>query len=113
LSWGTNSRIVHAVSSSPFGPFSDVDIVEPEFAHNAHAIRVDGGAPDGGPIWAVWYIGCGQGERVVNCSAVPTPADALPLAPRTVPPGGPGSNPSPLCAPIPNDASTLGELGEF
>lgn len=56
--------------------------------------------------WVVWYIGCGQGEAVRDCGG--SPADALPLARRTVPPGGPGTNPSPWCAPQPN-ADALGE----
>ena len=98
--WGTNSRIVHAQGSSPLGPFEDVDVVQPAFSHNAQAFRT----PDG--TWVVWHIGCAQGERVVNCSAG-TPSPLLPLAARTVPPGAPGSNPSPLCAPQP-----FGALGE-
>jgi hypothetical protein len=108
--WGTNSRIVHAVSSSPLGPFTDVDIVEPEFSHNAHAMRIDGAGPEGGPLYLVWYIGCGQGEKITNCTDTPTPADSLPLAPRTVPPRGPGSNPSPLCSPTPGIHAELGEF---
>lgn len=98
--WSTNSRVVHGVSSNPLGPFIDKDVVEPAFAHNTHGMRTADG------VWVVWYIGCGQGERVANCSA--SAADALPLAPRTVPPGRPGDNPSPLCAPQP-----FGALGEM
>jgi len=79
--WSTNSRIVHAVSPSPTGPFVDVDVVEPAFSHNAQAMR----ARDG--TWVVWYIGCGQGEAVRDCGG--SPADALPLAPRTSPPRPP------------------------
>jgi len=97
--WSTNSRVVHAVSASPLGPFTDVDVVQPAFSHNAQAFRTADG------VWVVWHIGCAQGERVVNCSA--SAADALPLAPRTVPPGAPGSNPDALCAPQP-----FGALGE-
>ena len=97
--WSVNSRVVHAVSSNPLGPFVDVDVVQPAFTPNTQAFRT----PDG--MWVVWYIGCAQGEHVINCSA--SSADALPLAPRTVPPGGPGSNPDPLCAPQP-----FGALGE-
>jgi hypothetical protein len=97
--WSSNSRVVHAVSSTPLGPYADVDVVQPAFTHNAQAFRT----PDG--VWVVWHIGCAQGERIVNCSA--SAADALPLAPRTVPAGGPGSNPDPLCAPQP-----FGALGE-
>lgn len=97
--WSTNSRIVHAVSNNPLGPFVDVDVVQPAFSHNAQAFRT----PDG--TWVVFYIGCAQGEHVVDCGG--SAADALPLAPRTVPPGGPGDNPSPLCAPQP-----YGALGE-
>jgi hypothetical protein len=100
-SWGTNSRVVHAQGSSPLGPFVDVDVVQPAFAHNAQAFRTPQGT------WVVWHIGCAQGERVVNCSGG-APSPELPLAARTVPPGAPGSNPSPLCAPQP-----LGALGEF
>lgn len=97
--WGTNSRVVHAVASDPTGPFVDVDVVEPAFSHNAQAMR----AIDG--TWVVWYIGCGQGEAVQDCGGCP--ADNLPLANRTVPTGGPGTNKSPWCAPYP-----FGALGE-
>lgn len=90
--WGTNSRIVHAVAANATGPFADVDVVEPAFSHNAQAMR----AVDG--TWVVWYIGCGQGEAVKDCGGCP--ADALPLANRTVPAGGPGTNKSPWCAPF-------------
>ena len=96
--WGTNSRVVHATSASPLGPFLDVDVVQPAFSHNAQAFRTSDG------IWVVWHIGCAQGERLSNCSG---PSPTLPLAPRTSPPGAPGSNPSPLCAPQP-----FGALGE-
>jgi hypothetical protein len=97
--WSKNSRVVHAVANNPLGPFEDSDVVQPAFSHNAQAFR----APDG--TWVVFYIGCAQGESVVNCSA--SPADSLPLAPRTVPPGRPGQNPSALCSPQP-----FGALGE-
>jgi hypothetical protein len=97
--WSTNSRVVHATSASPTGPFVDVDVVEPAFSHNTQAMR----APDG--TWVVWYIGCGQGESVKDCGG--SPADALPLAPRTSPPRAPGWNPSRWCTPIGREA--LGE----
>jgi hypothetical protein len=97
--WSTNSRIVHAVAATSVGPFIDIDVVEPAFSHNAQAMR----AIDG--TWVVWYIGCGQGEAVRDCGG--SPADKLPLANRTVPIGGPGTNPSPWCAPF-----HIGALGE-
>lgn len=96
--WSTNSRVVHAVSPEPLGPFVDVDVVQPAFSHNVQAFRT----PDG--VWVVWYIGCAQGEHVVNCSSS---SPALPLAARTVPPGAPGSNPAAMCTPQP-----FGALGE-
>jgi hypothetical protein len=98
-SWSTNSRIVHATSPSLSQPFVDSDVVEPAFSHNAQAMR----APDG--TWVVWYIGCGQGEGVQDCGG--SPADALPLAPRTAPPRPPGWNPSPWC--LPRRGEALGE----
>lgn len=97
--WSTNSRVVHATAPTPAGPFVDVDVVEPAFSHNAQAMR----ATDG--TWVVWYIGCGQGEAVKDCGG--SPADALPLAPRTSPPRPPGWNPSRWCAPMGREA--LGE----
>ena len=90
--WGTNSRVVHAVAKTAEGPFVDVDVVEPAFSHNAQAMR----AADG--TWVVWYIGCGQGEAIRDCGG--SPADALPLAPRTAPPRKPGWNPSKWCKPF-------------
>ena len=98
-SWSTNSRIVHATAPNLSTPFTDSDVVEPAFSHNAQAMR----APDG--TWVVWYIGCGQGEAVKDCGGCP--ADALPLAPRTAPPRGPGWNPSPWC--LPRRGEALGE----
>jgi len=97
--WAPNSRVVHAVAPTFDGPFTDVDVVEPAFSHNAQAMR----AADG--TWVVWYIGCGQGEAVRDCGG--SPADALPLAPRTAPPRAPGWNPSPWCRPMGREA--LGE----
>lgn len=90
--WSTNSRIVHAVALTADGPFIDKDVVEPAFSHNAQAMR----AIDG--TWVVFYIGCGQGEAVRDCGG--SPADSLPLAPRTTPPRGPGWNPSKWCSPL-------------
>lgn len=97
--WSTNSRIVHAKSPFLNGPFSDVNVVEPAFSHNAQAMR----APDG--TWVVFYIGCGQGESIRDCGG--SSADSLPLAPRTSPPRPPGWNPSRWCRPIGKEA--LGE----
>ena len=99
FSWSTNSRVVHATAPTLEGPFVDADVVEPVFSHNAQAMR----AIDG--TWVVWYIGCGQGEAIHDCGG--SPADALPLAPRTTPTRPPGWNPSRWCKPMGREA--LGE----
>lgn len=63
--WINNSVIAHAVSTSPFGPFQDVDVAMPLFATNPKLVR----ATDG--TYLLFYIGFADDPptRMCNCSA--------------------------------------------
>ena len=80
--WHLNSRIVHAVSQSPIGPYAFVEEVVPVYSHNPSVavtangtglilMHIGGGLPDGPPLR------CRNGSSQTNYSspsAQPLPA---------------------------------------
>lgn len=42
-SWTTNSRVIRAVSESPYGPYRKVEVILPPFAHDANVIEAPTG----------------------------------------------------------------------
>ena len=65
VSYTTNSRIDHAVSSTgPTGPYAFHDVAIPTFSHNAAPIVL----PDG--TYAIFHVGAGTGppDGGLNCS---------------------------------------------
>jgi hypothetical protein len=61
--WGTNSRVVAAVSRTPTGPFIRQNVAIPTFAHNPEVVR----APDGTLI--LYTLGAGTPNGPLqNCS---------------------------------------------
>jgi hypothetical protein len=63
-SWGSNSQIVHAVASSPEGPYTKVGVAVPRWAHNPAVARTADGN------YHIWHIG-GTGApppNMLNCS---------------------------------------------
>jgi len=61
--WQTNSRVVHAVSDAPDGPFvRDGPAALDVWAHNPQVVAYTGG-------FALFHIGLGTGGHPVNCSA--------------------------------------------
>ena len=88
--WHLNSRIVHAVSQSPIGPYAFVEEVVPVYSHNPSVavtangtglilMHIGGGLPDAssGPPRT-----CRNGSSSTNYSApVAAPAAAAPSAP--------------------------------
>jgi len=57
-SWGSNSQIVHAISSDPMGVFKKQDVSLPSQAHNASPIRGNLDANGDAP-WYIFHIGNG------------------------------------------------------
>ena len=63
--WTTNSRVAHAISDTPEGPYHEVDITVPIWAHNPTAHKV----PNEN-IYVVYHIGFGTDHGTpVNCSS--------------------------------------------
>lgn len=62
-SWGSNSVAIHAVASSPLGPFSFVERALPFYHHNVEPII----APDGTLL--IFSIGMAPDPAPSNCSA--------------------------------------------
>jgi hypothetical protein len=62
-SWGSNSVAIHAVASSPLGPFSFVERALPFYHHNVQPIM----APDGALL--IFSIGMVPDPTPSNCSA--------------------------------------------
>merc|ERR1719469_756971 len=62
--WSTNSRIEHAVSDSPVGPYAFKDVAINTWAHNAAPIALPGG------VYAIVHIGGGGGtpDGGKNCT---------------------------------------------
>jgi hypothetical protein len=62
--WGSNSRVDHAASESPTGPFKFVDVAIPTFASNPAPLVL----PDG--RYAIFHIGTGEGapDGGKNCT---------------------------------------------
>lgn len=54
--WTSNSRVDHAVSDSPTGPFRFLDVAIPVQSHNPMPVRL----PDG--TFAIFHIGFGTGD---------------------------------------------------
>ena len=86
-SWTHNSEVVHAVSSSPTGPYSTVPSERPilaTFAHNPTVATIASTAHDDG-LYVLAHIGCGEQTTTplstcfngtsctspTNCSGVP------------------------------------------
>jgi len=63
--WGKNSRIDHAVSSSATGPYHLVDVAVNTWAHNAAAVTLHDGS------FAIFHIGNGAGapDGGENCNS--------------------------------------------
>eukprot|EP00980_Cylindrotheca_fusiformis_P006440 scaffold1376_cov125-Cylindrotheca_fusiformis.AAC.6 len=70
--WTHNSRIDHAVSTNPTGPYQFVDVAIPTQSHNPVPLAL----PDG--TYAIVHIGSGQGNDNggTNCSAAATAEDS-------------------------------------
>jgi len=62
--WHTNSRIVHATSSSPMGPFKFHDQAMEPWAHNAQIVE----NPKQDGLYYLFHIGTGTGAKSENCS---------------------------------------------
>lgn len=60
--WATNSEVIHAVGTSPTGPFAFRDVALPVYHHNAQPIV----APDG--TFLIFAIGMDPQGGAVNCS---------------------------------------------
>ena len=71
-SWGSNSVAIHAVGTSPLGPFSFVERVLPFYHHNVQPIY----APDGTLL--IFSIGMVPDPAPEKCSA--TPQDEVSLS---------------------------------
>jgi hypothetical protein len=76
-SWGTNSQVLKAVSTSPSGPFTDPTVVAPPFHHNPTIAKIPGGP------YLMVSIGNGSTPwrgiappKESNCSGPPTAAAA-------------------------------------
>lgn len=70
-SWTTNSRIVHAVSTAPTGPYREVSVVLGPFSHNPTVQQIDG-------MLVMAHIGCGAGTKPeLHCSNGSTPSNVL------------------------------------
>jgi hypothetical protein len=54
--WSSNSRIEHAVSTTPTGPYKFAQVAVPTWAHNAAPIALPGGS------YAIVHIGTGSGK---------------------------------------------------
>lgn len=63
--WGSNSRIEHAVSDDITGPYAFRDVAVDVWSHNSAPIAL----PDG--TYAIVHIGSGAGGNPKNCSAAP------------------------------------------
>jgi hypothetical protein len=89
--WQTNSRCVHAVASTPDGPFARAGVAIAPWCHLPHVTYLPAAGEGGGDVWALWHAGSGTSPpaRVVACNAsgapplhAPAPPPALAPAPR-------------------------------
>jgi hypothetical protein len=62
VTWETNSRCTHAVSSTPDGPYSFVDVAVDVWCHNPQIVPYESG-------FALFHIGSGQNGNPINCSS--------------------------------------------
>jgi len=85
--WQTNSRCVHAVSSSAEGPYAKTDVAVPVWCHLPQASLVLGGGFNGQDLWALWHAGLGTEGGAINCSEGPTPGSAARAPPQGGAPG--------------------------
>ena len=60
--WTSHSRIVHATSKTPLGPYTRRDVALKQEAHNASPMRGKDGK------WYIFHIGTASGQPVSNCS---------------------------------------------
>lgn len=67
-SWGQASRVTHATSPTPDGPYAFADVAIDVWSHNPEAHLIRGGGAGGADLWAIWHIGDGTGTAP-NCSA--------------------------------------------
>jgi hypothetical protein len=79
--WYRNSQVVHAVASSPVGPFARTDVALPVFAHEPQASL--SWLADGTPQFALWHVGTADGgSNPNNCSSGARADEAAALPPR-------------------------------
>lgn len=73
--WGTNSQCVHAVSSTPGGPFSRGGTAVGAWCHLPHVTLLPGGGVGGTDLFALWHAGLGTTplDKLVQCNASGTP----------------------------------------
>jgi len=73
-SWGSNSRIDHAVSKTLTGPYTFKDVAVPTWSHNAAPIALHDGT------FAIVHIGTGTGSATggSNCTTKPLDAGWMP-----------------------------------
>jgi len=66
--WGSNSRVIHAVSADLLGPFKFVDQALEVWAHNPQIALDNSTAP---PTFLLFHIGTASGGNPVNCNKFP------------------------------------------